>query len=372
MDTYQGVTDDVLQQIRGLELVTDKNSDKYKDVKAAQDIIDRIYCRDLYKLIGEKRVKWDTESIKALNIADKLIAFSDSLNQSEMKIGRIKNDITEILKSNPIPETKSEIENIATKLTTHVDSLKQSATEVDNLRNDEAEIQKTDLVPEVKSALENIAQKLTTLVESLTESATKVDSLKNNITEILETDPPPEASSVVQVGSLKNDIAKILKTYLVTLMNSFEESAKETESLKGDVDDILKTYQVPKSKDGSLENYIAEQLKELKPSENFEIEVVEFTYGSGRKNPMEKVKFHKKNVQPDTSHGSTDQYESVDSKDMDEKKSDMMPTIFEQIYVRLYWKGQEKAPTELENTFLNIKEFECGVGGMYKGELVNI
>lgn len=34
---------------------------------------------------------------------------------------------------------------------------------------------------------------------------------------------------------------------------------------------------------------------------------MEFTYGSGRKNPMEKVKFHKKNVQPDTSHGSTDQ-----------------------------------------------------------------
>lgn len=39
---------------------------------------------------------------------------------------------------------------------------------------------------------------------------------------------------------------------------------------------------------------------------------MEFTYGSGRKNPMEKVKFHKKKVQPDqsqpnTSHGSTDQ-----------------------------------------------------------------
>lgn len=282
MDTYQGVTDDVLQQIRRLELDTDKKSDKHKDVKAAQDIIDRIYCRDLYKLIGEKRVKWDPESIKALNIADKLKAFADSLKQPEMTIGRIKNDITEILKSNPIPAIKSEIENIATKLTTHVDSLKQSAT--------------------------------------------------------------------------------------------------ETVSLKGDVDEILKTYQVPKSKDGSLKNYIAEKLKELKPSENFEIEVVEFTYGSGRKNPMEKVKFHKKNVQPDhsqqnTSHGSTDQYESVDSKDMDEKKSDMIPTIFEQIYVRLYWKGQEKESKlkeELEKTFIDIKEFECGVRRMYKGKLVNI
>lgn len=66
MDTYQGVTDDVLQQIRRLELDTDKTTDKHKDVKAAQDIIDRIYCRDLYKLIGEKRVKWDPESIKTL------------------------------------------------------------------------------------------------------------------------------------------------------------------------------------------------------------------------------------------------------------------------------------------------------------------
>lgn len=65
MDTYQGVTDDVLQQIRRLELDTDKNSDKHKNVKAAQDIIDRIYCRDLYTLIGEKRVKWDTETIKS-------------------------------------------------------------------------------------------------------------------------------------------------------------------------------------------------------------------------------------------------------------------------------------------------------------------
>lgn len=351
MDAYQWMTDDVLQQIRRLELDTDTTTDKHKDVKAAQDIIDRIYCRDLYKLIGEKRVKWDPESIKTLNIADKLIAFADSLKQSEMKIGRIKNDITEILKSDPIPEAKSEIENIATKLTTHVDSLKQSATEVDSLKNDEAEIQKTDLVPEVKPALKNIAQKLTTLVESLKQSATKVDSLKNNITDLLKTDPPPEASSAVQVGSLKNDIAKILKTDL-------------TVSLKGDVDEILKTYQV------GLKNYIAGKLKTSK--EDFEIEVVEFTYGSGRKNPMEKVKFHKKKSQQNTSHGSTDQYESVDSKDMDEKKSDMMPTIFEQIYVRLYWKGQEKAPEELENTFLNIKDFKCGVGGMYKGELVNI
>lgn len=66
MDAYQWVTDDVLQQIRRLELDTDENSVRRMDVEAAQNIIDRIYRRDLYKLIGEKRVKWDTESIKAL------------------------------------------------------------------------------------------------------------------------------------------------------------------------------------------------------------------------------------------------------------------------------------------------------------------
>lgn len=63
MDAYQWVTDDVLQQIRRIEL---DPSDSTGDVKASQDIIDRIYRRDLYKLIGEKRVKWVKESVKVL------------------------------------------------------------------------------------------------------------------------------------------------------------------------------------------------------------------------------------------------------------------------------------------------------------------
>lgn len=63
MDAYQWVTDDVLQQIRRIEL---DPSDSTGDVKASQDIIDRIYRRDLYKLIGEKRMKWVKESVKVL------------------------------------------------------------------------------------------------------------------------------------------------------------------------------------------------------------------------------------------------------------------------------------------------------------------
>lgn len=62
------MTDDVLQQIRRIELDTIKNANEHGDVEAAQDIIDRIYCRDLYKLIGEKRVKWvrNIESVKVM------------------------------------------------------------------------------------------------------------------------------------------------------------------------------------------------------------------------------------------------------------------------------------------------------------------
>lgn len=67
-NAYQWVTDDVLQQIRRIELDTITNTKERGDVEAAQDIIDRIHCRDLYKLIGEKRVKWvrNKESVKVM------------------------------------------------------------------------------------------------------------------------------------------------------------------------------------------------------------------------------------------------------------------------------------------------------------------
>lgn len=60
MDAYLWVTDDILQQIRRF----DPKNNPYEscDLEAAHVIIDRIYCRDLYILIGEKRVKWDKDS----------------------------------------------------------------------------------------------------------------------------------------------------------------------------------------------------------------------------------------------------------------------------------------------------------------------
>lgn len=66
MDAYQWVTDDVLQQIRRIELDLIESHENCGNVKDSQHIIDRIYRRDLYKLIGEKRVKWVKESVKVL------------------------------------------------------------------------------------------------------------------------------------------------------------------------------------------------------------------------------------------------------------------------------------------------------------------
>lgn len=55
MRAYLWVTDDILNQIRTL------NPDGNEKIKKARKIIDRIYCRDFYKVIGEKRVKWKDE-----------------------------------------------------------------------------------------------------------------------------------------------------------------------------------------------------------------------------------------------------------------------------------------------------------------------
>ncbi|XP_065928562.1 deoxynucleoside triphosphate triphosphohydrolase SAMHD1-like [Magallana gigas] len=89
MDAYQWVTDDVLQQIRRIEL--DLIEENYGNVKDSQHIIDRIYRRDLYKLIGEKRVKWVKESVK--NIAEKLTTLVNSLARSKTETATLKNTI---------------------------------------------------------------------------------------------------------------------------------------------------------------------------------------------------------------------------------------------------------------------------------------
>lgn len=271
MDAYQWVTDDVLQQIRRIELDLIENPENCGNVKDSQHIIDRIYRRDLYKLIGEKRVKWVKESVK--NIAEKLATLVNSLEQSETKTARLKNTIDK----------------------------KERKTAVD--------------------------------MKTLNDLEIKTAKLNDAIDTILKTDQVPEAKTLIQNGSLKDYVAKELSSI--------------------DVPEAL-----------------------------YEIDVVEFSYGSGRDNPMEKVKFHKK--KPDTSQQNTStdqstQYESVSSKDMDEKKSDMFPTTFEQIYVRLYWKGDcentkqhPERKKKLRDAFLAIKEYKCSEESKFKGELVDI
>lgn len=59
MDAYLWVTDDVLHQIRRLK-PEGPNGDS--DLEDAKQIIERLYCRKLYTLIGEKSVKWSTGS----------------------------------------------------------------------------------------------------------------------------------------------------------------------------------------------------------------------------------------------------------------------------------------------------------------------
>lgn len=65
MDAYLWVTDDVLQQIRRIDVTPITNPDNRRELQDAQNIIDRIYRRDLYKLIGEKRVIWSNETESA-------------------------------------------------------------------------------------------------------------------------------------------------------------------------------------------------------------------------------------------------------------------------------------------------------------------
>lgn len=56
MDAYLWVTDNVLNQIKALD------NKKSPEIKKAKKILDRIELRDLYKMIGEKRVKWGERS----------------------------------------------------------------------------------------------------------------------------------------------------------------------------------------------------------------------------------------------------------------------------------------------------------------------
>lgn len=120
---------------------------------------------------------------------------------------------------------------------------------------------------------------------------------------------------------------------------------------------------------GTLKENTAERISsDENERKQFEIEEVVFNYGAGRANPMEKVKFHSKKF--DETSGRI-QYMSIDMKD---KKSDMMPTTFEQIYLRLYWKGSDQAVKQkLQEAFFAIGGFDyTAKKEHFKGDLINM
>ena len=56
MDAYLFVTDDVLHQIRMLP--SKSTEENKKDIEDAIEILDRINRRDLYRLVGENKIRW--------------------------------------------------------------------------------------------------------------------------------------------------------------------------------------------------------------------------------------------------------------------------------------------------------------------------
>ena len=58
MGAYLWVTDEVLHQIRTIELQTVVQKNLKTDIEDAIDILDRIHRRDLYRLVGENKITW--------------------------------------------------------------------------------------------------------------------------------------------------------------------------------------------------------------------------------------------------------------------------------------------------------------------------
>ena len=63
MNAYLRVTDEVLHQIRIIELPSrDIDPEKVDNIKDAIEILDRINRRDLYRLVGENKITWRDQS----------------------------------------------------------------------------------------------------------------------------------------------------------------------------------------------------------------------------------------------------------------------------------------------------------------------
>ena len=58
MKAYLWVTDEVLHQIRTIELPANSEEGTKTDINDAKEILNRIHRRDLYRLVGENKITW--------------------------------------------------------------------------------------------------------------------------------------------------------------------------------------------------------------------------------------------------------------------------------------------------------------------------
>lgn len=118
-----------------------------------------------------------------------------------------------------------------------------------------------------------------------------------------------------------------------------------------------------------LKKWMESELKNEVEKHLFEIQVVAFDYGNGDTNPMKNVKFYQKVKSENPGE------EKIQSVDMDETEiSAMLPSIFEKIYARLYWKGSRYDNTDdtVRQKKIIIEKFTALKGETQGVELLDV
>lgn len=105
---------------------------------------------------------------------------------------------------------------------------------------------------------------------------------------------------------------------------------------------------------GDLKKSMERELKnngiDFQNEDLFDIEPVEFNYGNKDKNPMTNVKLYQKVKRKNM------KVKYINAVMTQEETSDMLPSKFKQLYIRLYWKGKDIKADESKRERL-IKEF---------------
>lgn len=125
---------------------------------------------------------------------------------------------------------------------------------------------------------------------------------------------------------------------------------------------------------GDLKKSMERELKnkgiDFQSEDLFDLEPVEFSYGNKDKNPMTNVKLYRKLERKNM------KVEYIKAVMTPEETSDMLPSKFNQMYIRLYWKGKdikadESKRNKLKNVFSKIKVLPL-VKAKYPVRLVDV